>query len=62
MPAEQPRPTWGELVFTKDPIPLDESLQKVSRDATLKGAQAGSGEVLKATGKLAPATAPVWPL
>ncbi len=31
-PIAPVRPTWGELIFKKDPIPLDESLQKVSRD------------------------------
>jgi thiol-disulfide isomerase/thioredoxin len=29
---EPPKPTWGELTFQKQPIPLDESLQKVSRE------------------------------
>jgi thiol-disulfide isomerase/thioredoxin len=35
-PAQEPtppKPTWGELVFAKKPIPLDESIKKASRDA-----------------------------
>jgi thiol-disulfide isomerase/thioredoxin len=36
----QPRPTWGELVFQKQPIPLDESIQKTSREQALSTQQA----------------------
>jgi thiol-disulfide isomerase/thioredoxin len=36
-PDSKPRPTWGELVFQKPPIPVDESLQKASRDQAPKG-------------------------
>ena len=31
-PVRSDRPTWGELTFQKPPIPLDEAVQKVSRD------------------------------
>ena len=46
-PTEPTRPTWGELAFKKEPIPLDESLQKASRDLAVKGARAGADEGLK---------------
>ncbi|MBV8486904.1 MAG: redoxin domain-containing protein, partial [Planctomycetaceae bacterium] len=36
----KPRPTWGELVFQKPSIPLDESLLKASREQAPKGAPA----------------------
>jgi thiol-disulfide isomerase/thioredoxin len=39
-PDRKPRPTWGELVFQKPPIPLDESLQKASRDQAAKNPRA----------------------
>jgi thiol-disulfide isomerase/thioredoxin len=37
--APQPRPTWGELIFEKKPIPVDESIKRVSRgkDTTAPG-------------------------
>jgi len=57
-PAEPTRPTWGELVFKKEPIPLDESLQKASRDVAAKNTRVGSDEGLKATAQTAAATAP----
>ncbi len=36
-PERKTRPTWGELVFQKPPIPLDESLQKASREQAPQG-------------------------
>ncbi len=56
-PAEVTRPTWGELVFKKDPIPLDESLKKTSRDVAAKGAGQTPNDGLKAA-KLTAASAP----
>lgn len=60
-PTEPTRPTWGELAFKKEPIPLDESLRKVARDLAVKGTRAGADEGLKAAAKtsssIAPATA-----
>src|SRR5271166_1806983 len=50
-PTEQTRPTWGELAFKKEPIPLDESLQKVARDLAVKGTRGGADEGLKAAAK-----------
>ena len=41
-PTERTRPTWGELAFKKEPIPLDESLQKVSRNPAVKGTRGGA--------------------
>ena len=58
-PAEPTRPTWGELAFKKEPIPLDESLQKVSRDLASKSARAGADEGLKAAAKTAAFISPV---
>jgi len=57
-PAEPTRPTWGELAFKKEPIPLDESLQKVSRDLSVKGTRGGADEGLKAAAKTAASSAP----
>jgi thiol-disulfide isomerase/thioredoxin len=37
---ERPRPTWGELSFMKPSIPLDESVQKASRNLTIRTAPA----------------------
>ena len=56
-PTEQTRPTWGELAFKKEPIPLDESLQKVSRDLAVKGARGGAEDGLKAAAKTAASNA-----
>ena len=39
----QPRPTWGELVFAKTPIPLDESIRKASRAESSQAARRGKG-------------------
>ena len=39
-PDSKPKPTWGELVFQKPSIPLDESLQKASREQAQKSAPA----------------------
>lgn len=50
-PTEQVRPTWGELAFKKEPIPLDESLQKVSRDLAGKSTLGGADQGLKAAAK-----------
>jgi thiol-disulfide isomerase/thioredoxin len=47
-PTEPTRPTWGELVFKKEPIPLDESLQKVSRDLAVKATRGAPDEGSKA--------------
>ena len=55
--TEPTRPTWGELVFKKDPIPLDESLKKISRDVSAQGAGDAAHDSLK-TAKLSAATAP----
>ncbi len=57
-PTEQTRPTWGELAFKKEPIPLDESLQKVSRDPAAKGARGGADVGLKPAAKTAASSAP----
>jgi thiol-disulfide isomerase/thioredoxin len=57
-PTEPTRPTWGELAFKKEPIPLDESLQKVSRDLAVKGTRGGADEGLKAAVKTAASSAP----
>ena len=60
-PIEESRPTWGELAFKKPPIPLDESLQKVSRDAAAKGTifpvNAGLQAAEKTTAAIAPGAA-----
>ena len=43
--AQEPtRPTWGELAFQKQPIPVDESLQKVSRTVEVRAPQVGAVE------------------
>ena len=57
-PTQQTRPTWGELAFKKEPIPLDESLQKVSRDPAVKGTRGGADEGLKAAAKTTASSAP----
>jgi thiol-disulfide isomerase/thioredoxin len=57
-PTEPTRPTWGELAFKKEPIPLDESLRKVSRDPAVKGTRASADEGLKAAAKTTAAIAP----
>src|SRR5271165_2788400 len=57
-PTEQTRPTWGELAFKKEPIPLDESLQKVSRDLAVKGTRGGADQGLKAAAKTTASSAP----
>ena len=41
---EASRPTWGELAFQKQPIPVDESLQKVSRSLEVRAPQTGAAE------------------
>ncbi len=56
--AEQARPTWGELAFKKQPIPLDESLRKASRYLAVKSASPGAAGGLKPA---AQAFAPVAP-
>jgi thiol-disulfide isomerase/thioredoxin len=56
--AEQARPTWGELAFKKQPIPLDESLQKVSRDLAVKSASLSATKGLKPAAKAFAAVAP----
>jgi thiol-disulfide isomerase/thioredoxin len=47
---DQPRPTWGELSFMTPGIPLDESLQRASRDLSVKA--------MPATAAAPPASAP----
>ena len=52
VPAPAPaasRPTWGELVFAKNPVPLDESIRKASKADTLSGPRKGpKGEPIPA--------------
>jgi len=55
-PTEPTRPTWGELVFKKEPIPLDESLQQVSRDLAVKATRGVPDEGSKAAAAIATAS------
>jgi thiol-disulfide isomerase/thioredoxin len=57
-PTELTRPTWGELAFKKEPIPLDESLQKVSRELAVKGTRASADAGLRAAAKSTASIAP----
>jgi thiol-disulfide isomerase/thioredoxin len=47
-PAAKPRPTWGELSFQKPPIPLDETLERTSRDIPAGTASPGRSASLLA--------------
>ncbi len=57
-PVETTRPTWGELVFKKDPIPLDESLHKVSSQRAVGSTSGIVDKTAIATAKLATTSAP----
>ncbi len=62
---ERPPVTWGELSFQKQPIPLDESLRKASREQTVKGTErsptGGSEPVRVLPTALGPANSPKLP-
>jgi thiol-disulfide isomerase/thioredoxin len=58
-PTEPARPTWGELAFKKETIPLDESLQKASRKLAVKPAPAIADEAPKAAAKTVASSPPV---
>jgi thiol-disulfide isomerase/thioredoxin len=58
---DQPRPTWGELSFQRQPIPLDESLQKVSREMVANPSPGRSSTSATASPASATAPAPARP-
>lgn len=41
--SSQPRPTWGELVFTKSTVPLDESIRRAAKIDAPRSPRPGAG-------------------